>query len=102
MLGSLVWSFILILVIIAISVALAFYKVYNHFPLVNIAESAFNYYRGSKLFIWQKKENIKPQTAEGAIKDAKSYASLMVPKISDSKLKDLAWSLDVLDSGKER
>ncbi len=98
MLGSLFWSFIPILIIIAISVALAFYKVYNHFPLVNIAESAFNYYRGSKLFIWKKMENIKPQTAEKALKDAKGYAGLMVPKISDSKLKDLAWSLDIKES----
>jgi hypothetical protein len=31
-------------------------------------------------------------------KDAKEYASIMVPKISDSKLKDLTWSLDIKES----
>ena len=30
--------------------------------------------------------------------EAMSYAKVMVPKISDSKLKDLTWSLDIKDS----
>jgi hypothetical protein len=97
-LGNLLYSFIPILVILAISASLAFYKVYNHFPLVNVAESAFKYYRGGKLFIWKKEENKKPETEEKAVKDVKNYASLMVPKISDSKLKDLSWSLDIKES----
>jgi hypothetical protein len=29
---------------------------------------------------------------------AKKYAGIMVPKISDSRLKDLAWSLDIKES----
>lgn len=98
MLGSIIYAFIPILIIMAISGALAFYKVYNHFPLVNIAESAFNYYRGAKLYIWKKEDKVVPRTAEGAVKDVKSYASIMVPKISDSKLKDLTWSLDIKES----
>ena len=36
-----------------------------------------------------------PQTTAAALNEAKGYASVMVPKISDSKLKDLSWSLDV-------
>ena len=42
----------------------------------------------------------KPQTAAAAsdAADAKAYASVMVPKISDSKLKDLTWSLDIKES----
>lgn len=98
LLGSLLWSIIPIIIIMAISISLAFYKVYNHFPLVNIVESAFNYYRGSKLYIWKKEEKKRAQTEERAAKDVKIYASLMVPKISDSKLKDLAWSLDIKES----
>ncbi len=98
LMGSLLLSFIPIVIIIGISVALAFYKVYNHFPLVNIAESAFNYYRGSKLFIWKKEENKKTENENKAMKEVKDYASLTVPKISDSKLKDLAWSLDIKES----
>ncbi|MEK7095414.1 MAG: hypothetical protein AAB917_02030, partial [Patescibacteria group bacterium] len=33
-----------------------------------------------------------------ADQEAKQYASIMVPKISDSKLKDLTWSLDIKES----
>jgi len=95
--GSLVLAFIPILIVMAISVSLAFYKVYNHFPLINIAESAFKYYKGSKLYIWKKEEK-KKEKKEDLAKDTKNMASLMVPKISDSKLKDLAWSLDIKES----
>lgn len=95
LLGNLALSLVPIIVIMAISVALAFYKVYNHFPLVSIAESAFKYWRGSKLYIWKKEDKKKPADA---IKETRNYASIMVPKISDSKLKDLSWSLDIKES----
>lgn len=98
LLGSLALALIPIVIIMAISVSLAFYKVYNHFPLVNIAESAFKYWRGGKLYIWKKEEKTKPRTRQAEEKEIKSYASLMVPKISDSKLKDLSWSLDIKES----
>jgi len=97
-LGNLLYAIIPIILILAISVALAFYKVYNHFPLINIAESAFHFYRGSKLYIWKKEEKKRAETSEKAAGDVKGYASVMVPKISDSKLKDLAWSLDIKES----
>ena len=98
LLDSLVLSFIPILVIMGLSVALAFYKVYNHFPLISVAESAFKYWRSNKLFIWKKEDKKKPATTQAAAKEVKNYASIMVPKISDSKLKDLSWSLDIKES----
>jgi hypothetical protein len=97
-LGSFLLAVIPMLIIMAVSIALAFYKVYNHFPLINIAESAFKYYKGGKLFIWKKEESRKPQSVESATKNEKNLASVMIPKISDSKLKDLAWSLDIKES----
>jgi hypothetical protein len=84
-------------VITAISAALAFYKV-NSKPFINVAESAFKYYFGGKLYIWKKEEAIKKQQEQESTKAAKNYASIMVPKISDSKLKDLTWSLDIKES----
>ena len=90
-------SIIPILIIMGISSALAFYKI-NKKPLINVVEAAFKYYLGNKLFIWKKVEKPRPQTTEEAVKDAKNYASIMVPKISDSKLKDLTWSLDIKES----
>lgn len=97
MLDSLVLSFLPIVIILAISGTFAFYKV-NKKPFINVAESAFKYYFGKKLYIWRKEEKPAPKNAAAAAKEAKNYASVMVPKISDSKLKDLTWSLDIKES----
>lgn len=92
--NNLLIAIVPIIAIMALSGALAFAKVNNR-PLIAIAESAFTYYFGTKLYIWKKAENVKPKTTAAAITEARGYASVMVPKISDSKLKDLSWSLDV-------
>jgi hypothetical protein len=86
-----------IIIIMGISFTFAFYKI-NNKPFVNVVEAAFKYYLGGKLFIWKKEQKMRPQNTTDALKDAKNYASIMVPKISDSKLKDLSWSLDIKDS----
>lgn len=96
--SSIVLAFIPVVIIMGTSLALAFFKVYNHFPLVNIAEHAFKFWFGNKLYVWRKENNPKPKDIKGEIDQAKSYATLTVPKISDSKLKDLAWSLDIKES----
>jgi hypothetical protein len=66
--------------------------------LIGVLESAFKYWLGGKLYIWKKEAKRPPTTAEAAARDVKSFASVMVPKISDSKLKDLSWSLDIKES----
>jgi len=95
--NNLFFSIIPIIVIMASSGALAFYKVNNR-PLINVVESAFKYLLGNKLYIWKKEEKPRPQDTVTAVKDAKNYASILVPKIADSRLKDLAWSLDIKES----
>lgn len=92
--NSLMISFLPIIVIMAISLALAFYKV-NNKPFILVMEAAFKYFFSSKLYIWKKTEKERPTQKE---QEAKEYASIMVPKISDSKLKDLTWSLDIKES----
>lgn len=96
-LNSLLLSALPIAIVIGISAALAFYKV-NNKPFINVVEAAFKYYFGKKLFIWKKQDKVQPQNLQNAVNDAKNYASVMVPKISDSKLKDLTWSLDIKES----
>jgi hypothetical protein len=96
-LNNLFLSVIPIVAVMAISCALAFYKL-NNKPFVAVMESAFKYYFGNKLYIWKKQDKPQPQNAQAAMRDAKNYASVMVPKISDSKLKDLTWSLDIKES----
>ncbi len=95
--GNLFISLIPIAIILGISGALAFYKI-NRKPFVAVLESAFKYYLGTKLYIWKKEEKPRADNVQMAVKDAKLYASVMVPKISDSKLKDLTWSLDIKES----
>lgn len=91
--GSIFLTLILCLPVIALVLALAFFKV-NNKPFIAVIEAAFNYYSGNKLYIWKKVEKpITPKEAEKA-----SVPDFFVPKLSDSKLKDLTWSLDIKQS----
>jgi len=113
LLPSIILSAIPILVVLALSAALAFYRVNNR-PFINVLESAFKYGFGSKLYLWKKDDKkqaasiaAKMKEAEQAQKNdasnstrssqqgAQRYAGVMVPKVSQSKLKDLAWNLDI-------
>ena len=96
-LNSLVLAAIPVIIIMACSFALAFYKV-NSKPLIYVIEAAMRYWVGAKLYIWKKENKPRQPTPEEELKQAKNYASVMVPKISDSKLKDLSWSLDIHES----
>ena len=75
-----------------ISLALSFYKVNNR-PLINVLEAAFKYFLTSRLYIWKKRDKEIQKAKVQA--PAEAYRKLSVPKVSDSKLKDLAWSLDI-------
>jgi hypothetical protein len=97
LLKSVVLAALPIIAVMALAIALSFYKI-NNKPFINVIEAAFHYWRGGKLYIWKKEDKPQPQTNGAAVKDAKNFASMMVPKISDSKLKDLTWSLDIKES----
>ncbi len=84
---------LLILVVVGLASALAFYKV-NNKPFVDFLESAFKYSLAGKLYIWKKEARPVEQQTVALPTDE----SMAVPRISDSKLRDLAWSLDVHDS----
>lgn len=73
--------------------ALAFYRI-NERPLVVVLEHAFNYVLGHKLYLWKHHDRVivaSPQAKTGA------PPPLPTPKFSESKLKDLAWSLNIKD-----
>jgi len=91
---SLIFAFIPIIIVMAFSLALAFYKI-NNKPFIGVVESAFKYFTSAKLYIWKK---VDKKASENPAQEARKYASVMVPKISDSKLKDLTWSLDIKES----
>jgi hypothetical protein len=73
-----------------LSLALAFYKI-NNKPFIFVLESAFKYVLNEKLYIWKKTE----KKAQAAKQETEIDSLLSVPKLADSKLKDLTWSLDV-------
>ena len=78
------------------SVGLAFYRVNNR-PFIQLVEAYFKYFFGSRLYLWKKKDEPNPtvQSVAGA-----KYASVEVPKMSNSKLRDLFWTLDVKEDPK--
>ncbi len=92
--GNFFLSLLLILPIIGLTLALAFFKMNNR-PFLDVIESAFHYYFGNKLYIWKKIEKPVVQKEEQLIS---SVSEFYVPKLSDSKLKDLTWSLDIKQS----
>lgn len=76
-----------------IGAAFAFYKV-NGRPLIVAAEHAFSYVMGNKLYLWKQREAAPVQEV---IKQAADPSTLMVPRLSQSRLKDLSWSLNIKD-----
>lgn len=76
-----------------ISASFAFYKVNNR-PLIDVLEAAFKYMLTKRLYIWQKVDKLPEKTIADQMLGP-SQSSILVPKISNSKLKDLAWSLDI-------
>jgi len=86
------FAILLIIPVAGFSLALAFYKVNNR-PFIAVVESAFNYILKSKLYVWRKTAKKAPKQKGKEQKPAP--LNLQVPKLSDSKLKDLSWSLDV-------
>jgi hypothetical protein len=79
--------------IAALGLALAFYT-FNGRPFITVLEHAFNYTVHSKLYLWnadRPKDAGTKKTAPTVVREA------LVPKLSESKLRDLSWSLNIKD-----
>ncbi|MCE9585670.1 PrgI family protein [Candidatus Nomurabacteria bacterium] len=96
---GLLYGAIPIMVIALLAGLLTFYKP-NNKPFINLVEASFKYFIQSKLYIWQRR-NEKKLTEEEKQKAILQRLSNNKNLDSD-KLRDLAWSLDVLDSKKEK
>jgi hypothetical protein len=72
--------------------ALAFFKVNNR-PFILMVEAAFLFISTPRLYVWKKVPRKIVQKTEEKVSDD-SY----VPRLSDSKLKELAWSLDIQEN----
>ncbi len=85
-----------ILPLAGFSLALTFYRI-NGKPFIFIVQAWIGYMLQSKLYVWKK----EPRKKETAKTEHEAVADL-VPRLSGSKLKDISWSLDVLDLNKEK
>ncbi len=79
----------------AFALALAFYHPNERQTFILFVENAFRYFIGNKLYIWKKQEK-KPvaKTAEER-ESTNDLDNLYVPRLADSKLKDMTWNLDI-------
>jgi len=82
--------------VLAFSGALAFYRV-NNKPFIYIVEAFITFTLSNKLYLWKKVD--KKAVAK---KKEESTTGSYVPRLSNSKLKDLSWSLDVLDMNQNK
>ena len=71
--------------------ALAFQKV-NGRPIIIYLEAGLKFFLGRKLYLWKKSASTKSPEAITLVKTVSPDA---LPKLSESKLKDLSWSLDI-------
>jgi hypothetical protein len=89
------------LLVATFALLLIFYRP-NNKPLVFMLEAGFKYFTQNKLYIWKKGEKsitndqLRITNEENATKQ--EYGN----RLSGSKLRDLAWSLDVLDLSKNK
>lgn len=84
------FAVILTLPFAALSLALAFYRP-NDRPLIEAIEHAVLYLMSRRLYLWKQPEPKSPALLE----ERKGEAPLIVPKINESKLTNLTWSLNI-------
>ncbi len=91
-------SSIPVLAVAGFSLILAFYRP-NNKPFLNMIEASVKYAMQDKLYIWKRRKNTKEyrQEEEKAMELKTKMMQKNGKRLSGSKLRDLAWSLDVLD-----
>ncbi len=77
----------------ALALALSFYTM-NGRPFLTILEFGFRYMVGTKLYLWNAE---RAANKKGAVHKEAAAIAPLVPKLSGSKLRDLAWSLNIKD-----
>ncbi|MEI7709249.1 MAG: PrgI family protein [bacterium] len=88
-----------ILAVAGLSFALARYRP-NNKPFINLVESMFNFTLQSKLYIWQRRQNKVDVTKKVTNANKDYIVNRDTVRLGGNKLRDLAWSLDVLDLNK--
>jgi hypothetical protein len=97
-----VFGAIPIVIVAGFSLMLTFYKP-NNKPFVNMIEAGFKYFTQNKLYIWKKHVSKITNKQLPITNENKNEAMPgLGSKLNGSRLRDLAWSLDVLDLSKQK
>lgn len=84
----------LILGVGGLAASLAFLQ-WNGRPFILALENGFYYLVSSKLYLWNNEQKKKKPKAGSSKLEAVSKPDVYIPKLSESKLHELAWSLDI-------
>ncbi len=76
--------------IVGLAVSLAFVPV-NGKPFIFTLYAAIKYFLSVRLYIWKR----VPKKIEPKEKESAGFAESSVPSLSESKLKDMTWALDI-------
>lgn len=98
---GLLWGTVPILAVATLAIALARYRP-NNKPFINMIEAAFTYSLQSKLYIWKRRKNTKKDEKITTNEEDQRKKLESTVRLGGNKLKDLAWSLDVLDLSKHQ
>lgn len=83
----------LVAITASFSIALAFFQM-NGRPFILALESGFFFLIHTKLYLWNNAQ--KPLVAREEVKASEGIGKgVYIPRLSDSKLHELAWSLDI-------
>ena len=96
------WGLVPILLLGGFALALAFYRP-NDKPFILMVEAATKYLLQSKLYIWKKEERkieSKKSPTKAPLPLTNTYQRRAEGRLTGEKLRDLAWSLDILDLSK--
>lgn len=79
-----------IIALAAFVFALAFYKINNR-PFIYTVQAALKYFLSNKLYLWKK--NYRPAVGTKIVLGEDK--GIQIPRLTESRLKELSWSLNV-------
>lgn len=90
-------AILLIAPVLGLALALAFYQ-FNNKPFIHTLEAAFKFLTKNKLYLWKKSGPKESKATEGVSLSSETdspYNPITVPRLSESRLKDMSWGLEV-------
>lgn len=91
-----IFGILIAIPVAALAAALAFYKM-NGKPFIDVLGAGASYFFGSKLYLWKRHEYVAPKTIAPKPVVMTPGVRRNAGPLTEGKLRDLAWSLDVND-----